>query len=87
MNILKTNFRRNKKMEEEYCIVKCGQILDNEHLTWCTHINEEDDFKYIDILNGDLRDKINTFRQIQRNEEFRKEERRKDKLNLPCDPV
>ena len=74
-------------MEEEYCIVKCGKILDNEHLTWCHHIKEEGDFRYIDILNGDLKDKINTFRHIQRNEEFRKEEREKDKLNLPCDPV
>ena len=44
-------------------------------------------FKYMDILNCDLREKINTFRQIKRNEEFRKEERRKGKLNLPCDPV
>ena len=44
MNILKSNFRRNKKMKEECCIGKYEQILDNEHLTWCQHINEEGDF-------------------------------------------
>ena len=48
---------------------------------------ERGDFKYMNILKGDLKDKINTFKQIQWNEELRKEERRREKLNLPCDPV
>ena len=41
-------------------------------------MNEESEFKYMNILNGDLEDKINTYKQIQRNEQRRKEDRRKD---------
>ena len=29
MNPLKSNFRRNNKMEVEYCVKKCGQEMDN----------------------------------------------------------
>ena len=78
MNPLKSNFRRNNKMEVEYCVKQCGQEMDNEHLAWCRYINEESEFKYLNILNGDLEDKINTYKQIQRNEQRRKEDRRKD---------
>ena len=78
MNALKSNSRRNNKMEVEYCLKKCGQEMDNGHLTWCKYMNEESEFKYMNILNGDLEDKINTYKQIQRNEQLRKEDRRKD---------
>ena len=37
-------------------------------------MNKESDFKYLDILNGDLQQKVNTFKQIQ---ELRKAERTK----------
>ena len=62
MNPLKSNFRRNNKMEVEYCVKKCGQEIDNEHLTWCKYMNEESEFKYMNILNGDLEDKIYTYK-------------------------
>ena len=75
MNPIKSNFRRNNKMEAEFCIEKCGKELDNEHLTWCQYLNKENDFKYSDILNGDLQQKVYTFKQIQRNQELRRAER------------
>ena len=73
MNPLKLNFRRNTKMEEEYCIVQCGKVSDNDHLVWCQFINKETDYKYIDILSGNLLEKVQTLKQIQRNEKIRKE--------------
>ena len=47
---------------------------------WCGFINEDNEHRYNDILNGDLQDKIMTLQQIQRNEKIRKEERKK-KIN------
>ena len=73
MNPLKSNFKRNNKMEVEFCIKKFRTELDNEHLVWCKFINEESDYRYNDILNGNLQDKVGTFKQIQINEEIRKE--------------
>ena len=43
--------------------------MNNEHLVWCKFINEESEYKYIDILNGNLMEKVETFKQTQRNEE------------------
>ena len=80
MNPLKSNFRRNNKMEVEYCVKQCGQEMDSEHLVWCKHMNEESEFKYMKILNGDLEAKINTYKQIQRNELISKEYRRNVKI-------
>ena len=78
MNPLKSNFKRNNIMEAEVCIKKC-RTENNEHLLWCKFINEESDYRYNDILNRNLQDKVGTFKQIQINEEIRKEERRKDR--------
>ena len=60
--------------------------MNNEHLVWCSFINEDNEHRYNDILNGDLQDKIMTLKQIQKNEEIRKEERKNEK-EYPCDPV
>ena len=67
-------------MEAEVCLEKCGKELNNEHLVCCGFINEDNEHRYNDILNGDLQDKIMTLQQIQRNEKIRKEERKK-KIN------
>ena len=69
-------------MKADVCIKKCRTELDNEHLVWCKFINEESDYKNKDILNGNIQDKVRTFKQIQINEEIRKEEQ-----IVPCDPV
>ena len=76
MNPLKLNFSRNNKREAEFCIEKCRKELNNEHLVWCNFINEESDYRYNDILNGNLQEKVGTLKQIQKNEEIRKEERK-----------
>ena len=78
INTIKSNFRKKHKMEAEVCIEKSGEELDNEHLKWCQYMNKESDLKYLDILNGDLQQKINTFKQIQSNQELRKAERTKE---------
>ena len=77
MNELKTNFSRNQNINSKYCLNDCGKELNNEHLKWCQYMNKESDLKYLDILNGDLQQKVNTFKQIQRNQELRKAERTK----------
>ena len=73
-------------MEAEFCLKKCGKELNTEHLVWCSFMNEDNEHRYNDILNGDLQDKIMTLKQIQKNEEIRKEERVNEK-EYPCDPV
>ena len=40
-------------------------------------MNKEIEFKYMKILNRDLEDKINTYKQIKRNELIRKEDRKR----------
>ena len=74
MNELKSNFSRNKTLKIEYCLNICGMEIDNEHMTWCPHINTTNDYKYINLLNGTLRDKIETFKQINKNQIKRKED-------------
>ena len=60
---------------------ECGKELDNEHLTWCHKMNTESDYKYLHLLNGTLNQNIETFKQINRNQEKRMEN------ETPCDPV
>ena len=72
MNPLKTNFSRNNKMKPEFCIEKCGKIIDNEHLTWCESLNSVTDYKFSHLLNGNLKEKLNTLKQIKQNEERRR---------------
>ena len=52
MNHLKSNFKRNKQINPEYCINECKKEFDNNHLTWCDKINEKEGFKFIHLLNG-----------------------------------
>ena len=82
MNVLKSNFKRNINISQEYCIKQCKEELNNTHLTWCPIMNKENDFKFIHLLNGTLEEKIGTLNQMKINELRREEERRK-----PCDPV
>ena len=75
MNLIRFNFKRNMNISPEYCIKQCQQELNNSHLTWCSHINKENNFRSIQLLNGTLEEKIGTFNQIKMNELKRKEER------------
>ena len=86
MNPLKKNFERNKKMKQEFGIKACLKELDNQHLTWCEKINEEQDFKFEHLLNGTLFEKIQTLKQVKFNE---KSEILKEYLviQLVCDPL
>ena len=74
MNKTKPNFSRTNQLRNEYYIKKCGKELDNEHLTWCSRLNSENEYKYIQLLNGTLNEKIETFKQINLNQERRKED-------------
>ena len=58
MNPLKSNFSRNEKMKEELCVKECLKVLDNEHLTWCEVLNSKNEYRYSNILNGTLKEKI-----------------------------
>ena len=76
MNFLKSNFKRNIHIYNEYCIKKCQKDLDNSHLTWCDSINKENNFRFIHLLNGTLKEKIGTLKQIKLNESIRFAERK-----------
>ena len=65
MNPIKKNFIKNIKMKQEYCITACKQELDNEHITWCSKMNEENAYKLEHLLNGTLQEKIQTLKQIK----------------------
>ena len=74
MNELKSNFSRDIKLKKEFCLKICGMELDNEHITWCLKMNKTTDYKYINLLNGTLREKIETFKQINQNKMKRNED-------------
>ena len=57
MNVLKSNFKRNINVSQEYCIKQCKEELDNTHLTWCHIMNKENYFKFIHLLNETLEEK------------------------------
>ena len=59
----------------------CQKELDIGHLTWCHKIYTEIDYRYVHLLNGTLNEKIETFKQINRNQDKRKQN------ETPCDPV
>ena len=69
----KTNFSIKNRLKNEYCLKDCGKELDNDHLTWCSNLTENE-YKYIKLLNGTLNKKIETFKQINLNKERRKED-------------
>ena len=77
MNLLKSNFKRNLNINQEYCIKKCKKQLDNAHLTWCETMNKENDFRFLHLLNGTLEEKIGTLNQIKLKESIRVEDRKK----------
>ena len=76
MNLIRFNFKRNMNISPEYCIKQCQQELNNFHLNWCSHMNKENGFIFIHLLNGTLEEKIWTFNQIKMNELKRKEEKK-----------
>ena len=58
MNPLKANFSQNRNITRTFCIEKCSVELNNEHLVWCQYLNKDSEYKYEDLLNGSLKDKI-----------------------------
>ena len=74
MNYIKVNFSRNVNLKEDFCVKSCKLKIDNEHITWCDKLNNENDFRYKHLLNGNLMEKIKTLEQIKSNERRRREE-------------
>ena len=46
----------------------------NKFHPWCEVLNSKNDYTYLNLLNGTLREKIETFKQINSNEKRRQEE-------------
>ena len=74
MNILKSNFRRNKSITERFCIKSCKIEIDNEHLVYCKELNRTSLFRFEHILNGTLEEKKEALKQVRFNEEIRSKE-------------
>ena len=71
-----------KKMKQEICVKECLKEINNEHLTWCEEINSKNDYTYSNLLNGSLKEKIETLKQIVSNEKRRKEEQNSPVIQL-----
>ena len=71
MNILKSNFTRNKSIISKCFINSCKKELDNEHLVYCKELNGNSSIRYEDILNGSLKDKLEALNQVKLNEQNR----------------
>ena len=50
------------------------QVLDNEHITWCKYLNAANNYRYSDILNGDLNEEFESLKQIRSNNRKREED-------------
>ena len=75
MNLLKTNFNRNKSIALKICIKSCMQELDNEHLVFCKEINKQSELRFEHIQNRSLELKIEALKQAKSNDEQRKKKR------------
>ena len=64
MNILKSNFRRNKSISEQFCIKSCKIEIDNEHLVYCKKLNSTSVLRFEYILNGTLEEKKAALKQV-----------------------
>ena len=71
MNMLKSNFTRNKSINSTFCINSCKKELNNEHLVYCKESNGNSSLRYENILNGSLQDKVETLNQVKLNEKKR----------------
>ena len=71
MNILKSNFKRNRNINEKYCIKVCMKEIDNEHLVYCRELNGESEVNYEYVLNGSMQQKIEVLKQVKLNEKKR----------------
>ena len=60
MNILKSNFTRNKSTISTFCINSCKKEIDNGHPVYCKELNGNSLIRYEDILNGSLQEKLET---------------------------
>ena len=71
MNILKSNFTRNKSIVSTFCINSCMKELNNEHFVYCKELNGNSLLRYEDIQNGSLQDKVETLNQVKLYEKNR----------------
>ena len=71
MNILKSNFKRNRSINEKYCIKACMKEIDNEHLIYCRELNGKSEINYEYVLNGSMQQKVEVLNQVKLNEEKR----------------
>jgi hypothetical protein len=83
MNPLSTNFKRNKNMNETFCVKTCESLLDNQHLVLCQILNPNSNITYMKILNGNISEKKEALHQTMENERVRSLNRKMK----PCDPV
>ena len=65
INIIIFNFKRSMAISPEYCIKQCQQQLNNSHLTLCSYMNKEKDFRCIHLLNGTLEEKMEILTKIK----------------------
>ena len=63
MNPLSTNFKRNKNMNETFCVKTCESVLNNQHLVLCPILNPNSDISYMKILNGNISEKKEALQQ------------------------
>ena len=75
MNILKSNFRRNRSITERFCIKSCNIEIDNEHLVYCKELNGKSLLRFEHILNGSLEEKKEALNQVNFNEVMRIKEK------------
>ena len=52
--------------------VPATRPLNNEHIRWCPYWNESNGYKYSNILNGDLNEKLEALKQIKENTKKKK---------------
>ena len=72
MNLLHSNFSRNKSIKPTFCVKEYNIELNNEHLNYCPILNKNSDINYSKFLNGTVTEKIEALNQTKDNEEEKK---------------
>ena len=56
-----------------YCDMGCKEILNSEHLLTCSALNEENnEYEFMNILQGTMKQKVMVLKKIQQNKETKK---------------
>ena len=79
-----SNFPKSKS--ESFCV--CGNIENMTHIYNCEMLNnDEPNFKYDKILNGNICEQIEIFRRFENNLKKREQIITENETVLPCDPT